>query len=522
MAAWESGDQPVVAAVDAGGNVVDTVSSGSVTLSKESGPAGVLSGTLTRGFASGLAAFDDLQISATGSYTLRATTGAGYSDVVSEAVSIGSSGATDLAFVAEPVDSTGGVALGASVTVEVVDTGLVRVTSGGPYTVTLTKASGPGTLSGVLVRDTVAGLATFSGLSADLAGTYTLDATSGVLGSATSATFTVSVGPAVAASFVVVPSPTGLGGAVLGQQPEIALSDAGGNTVTTGYNVSVAVQSGPGPVTASPVTLMGASAVLSGVRLDVAGSYVLETWVSPSAGVAKDSAGVTVAVGAPASLVFTGGATSSLGGAVVAPSLVAEVRDAGGNVVFPPAYDLVLSTETGPGSPSGTLTETSDASGVVTFDNLVLDAAGVYALRGSLVGMASIFAVAPTITVSQGPVAALAVGVPVSGTTQTAGVSFEVAVGAFDAGGNQRTGGVDQVTLSLAGGGTELSGTLGPLATSGGTATFAAVEIGAAGVYTLRATAAGGSVTADGASITVQVCEGVGVFFAVADMRGFP
>jgi hypothetical protein len=59
-------------------------------------------------------------------------------------------------------------------------------------TVTITKASGPGTISGTLTAACVAGVATFSNVGLNLTGTYTITASSGALTTATSGNIVIS------------------------------------------------------------------------------------------------------------------------------------------------------------------------------------------------------------------------------------------------------------------------------------------------------------------------------------------
>ena len=57
--------------------------------------------------------------------------------------------------------------------------------------VTLSVASGPGSLSGTVTVAASSGIATFSNIKLDTAGSYTLTASDGSLTSATSSSFTV-------------------------------------------------------------------------------------------------------------------------------------------------------------------------------------------------------------------------------------------------------------------------------------------------------------------------------------------
>jgi Bacterial Ig-like domain (group 2) len=99
--------------------------------------------------------------------------------------------ATQLAFLVQPSDATAGLAISPAIQVEVQDAAGARVTTARDQVV-LAIASGGGVLSGSTAVNAVNGVATFSGLSIDFAGTgYTLRARSGSLTSATSAAFTV-------------------------------------------------------------------------------------------------------------------------------------------------------------------------------------------------------------------------------------------------------------------------------------------------------------------------------------------
>ena len=108
--------------------------------------------------------------------------------------------ATKLAFIATPVEGLPGVpfqvqpkvasqtAAGATVTTDIV------------RSVVLSKAAGPGTLTctGGLIKNTVNGVATFSGCAVSAPGVYTLLARASGLTSATSTSFTIYAGPVIA------------------------------------------------------------------------------------------------------------------------------------------------------------------------------------------------------------------------------------------------------------------------------------------------------------------------------------
>ena len=125
------------------------------------------------------------------------------SDII--AVQIGAP--TQLLFTSQPSDSTGGIVFGIQPVVVVLDAGGNSV-SAFEGSVTLSKQSGPGTLSGSTTVSAVNGVASFSGLSFDTAGSYVLSASSS--GSATltvvSSTITVAVGAPSQLSFTAQPS----------------------------------------------------------------------------------------------------------------------------------------------------------------------------------------------------------------------------------------------------------------------------------------------------------------------------
>ena len=117
--------------------------------------------------------------------------------------------ATKLVFGTQPGATTGGVAI-PDFTVQVEDAGGNLVTTS-TASITIAIGTNPsgGALSGTLTHAAVAGVATFSGVSINKAGTaYTLTATSSGLTSATSTAFNVTVGAAAKLAFGTQPSAT--------------------------------------------------------------------------------------------------------------------------------------------------------------------------------------------------------------------------------------------------------------------------------------------------------------------------
>ena len=165
----------------------DGASGVTVAMSKASGP-GTLSGTLTATTnGSGVASFSNLKLDAAGTYTLSASA-TGYATATSNSFVIRS-----LGFTVQPSDVVVNTAISPSVEVTLSD----HVNG---VTVTISKASGPGTLSGTLTattttKNSVDGVATFSDLKlntvSDPSTPITLQAAATGYGTATSNSFQV-------------------------------------------------------------------------------------------------------------------------------------------------------------------------------------------------------------------------------------------------------------------------------------------------------------------------------------------
>ena len=106
--------------------------------------------------------------------------------------------ATQLALSVQPTNTVANEAISPAVQVEVRDAGGALVTTArDPVTIAIGTNPSGGVLSGTKTVNAVGGIATFSGLSIDYAGTgYALVATSGALTNATSAAFDITPGPA--------------------------------------------------------------------------------------------------------------------------------------------------------------------------------------------------------------------------------------------------------------------------------------------------------------------------------------
>ncbi|HVN76108.1 MAG TPA: PKD domain-containing protein [Thermoanaerobaculaceae bacterium] len=229
---------------DAGGN--DVFQSGvAVTVSRSSG-TGTLSGTLTQQTnGSGVATFSDLAIDLAGPKQLAAAS-TGLASAVSATFTISAGAPSRLAFVQQPSTATSGQHIAPAVTVQLADgAGNAVARSGVAVSVALT--SGGGTLAGTLTQQSDAtGLATFSDLAIDLAGTKQLTASSTGLTAATSGTFNITAGAPSLLGFVQQPT-TVVAGQRIAPPVTVQLLDGAGNaSPQAGTGVQLALSSGSG------------------------------------------------------------------------------------------------------------------------------------------------------------------------------------------------------------------------------------------------------------------------------------
>jgi hypothetical protein len=282
--------------------------------------------------------------------------------------------------------------------------GNVESSFNGLLTVALEAGPHGGLLSGDTTMEAVNGVATFSNLTLDTAGTgYSLEVTGGGL---TPATVTaLSVAPAAAAQLVVTAQPPtsmtagssfGVAVAVVDRFGNLVPSYNGGVTVALGVNPSAGTLYGTLTVTASQgvaafwgLTIFKAGA---GYSLQISGGGLAPALTPP----------LNVAPAAAARLVVTSGPPTP----VIAASsfrLTAAVEDSYGNAAT--SYNgnviVVLAGNHGRGRLRGTLIEPT-SSGVVSFSNLIVSTVGKgYTLTVSGGGLSA--ATTPAFNVSLAP-----------------------------------------------------------------------------------------------------------------------
>ncbi|HXG40475.1 MAG TPA: hypothetical protein VNJ28_05990 [Candidatus Limnocylindrales bacterium] len=387
---------------------------------------------------------------------------------------------------------------------------LGNVRAGDVIALSITPGTGPSgatlTCDDTTVATNASGLAAFADCELDKAGTYRLRA--GLTGATAvdSTTITVNPGPATKLGFVTQPA-RGIPNMPLAQQPQVAIQDAFGNTVTSASTtITLALSTNPGGALLtctgglSKATVNGV-ATFTGCRLDKVGVGYRITASAP---------GLTSATSDPFDvadrLAFTTQPANSTGGVPFPIQPVVAVRaGASATATNDDGTVVTLSIKAGTGAAGATLTCDGGLSktvtdGVASFTGCRIDkaspAGNPYRLIASAPGLTS--AESNNLTVSVGPATKLGfTAQPNAGVT---GQPFPVqpVVAVQDAGGNTvTTGAASSATITLGIGANPGGGTLtctGGLskAAVNGVATFSGCRIDRAGNgYTLIASATG-------------------------------
>jgi hypothetical protein len=402
-----------------------------------------------------------------------------------------------LSFVQIPTNTTAGSTLG-TVKVDVTDVNGAIVT-GDNSDVMLSINTGPSgsTLLGTVSVNAVNGVATFTGLSIDTAGTFTLQAadTGDEVGNAISGSFAIT--PA-SASQLAITTPSGASvNTAISPAVVVDLEDQFGNIVTSNStdHISISLASGTGSLTGTTSgTISNGVASFSNLIIGAAGSYSLEAADTTNNSITSATSGsFSVGAGSAAKVVFNTTSGSGTAGVAFTPAIVVDVESAGNSIVTSDNSTVTLT------SAGGTFTMQAN-NGAATFTNVILNTAGSYtftATDGSLTSATS-----GTFTVAPASASKLVfTSVPASGTEGDA-LSPPVVVKVEDAFGNVVTSndtnvGISEITGTLSASGT-LSGVT-TVAAVNGVATFSDLSLSATGTYTLAA--AQGGLTAGTSSI---------------------
>jgi hypothetical protein len=487
-----------IAVEDQYGNVVSSDAS-TVTVSLSSGTFADGSATETAADVNGVATFSSLSINAAGTYTLAATDGS-LTRASSSSFTIDPAAPSSLVITNEPSNATAGAAISPAVTVAVEDQ-YNDVVSSDVSTVTLSLSSGTFADGGTTeTAADVDGVATFSGLTINAAGNYSLTATDGSLAGANSSSFTIGVAPA--SQLVVSDQPSNtMAGSAISPSVMVSVEDLYGNVVPTDAStLTLSLSTGTfadGSTTEAAADVDGV-ATFSALTIDTAGSYTLSATDGSLTG--ATSSAFTIGAAAASQLVVTGEPSDTTAGAAISPAVAITVEDQYGNVVSIDASTVTVSLSTGTFADGSTTETAADVNGVATFSGLTIDAAGSYSLAatdGSLTGANS-----SSFTISAAPASQLVVTGQPPNTIAGNAISPAVSVAVEDQYGNVVSTDASTVTLSLSSGTFADGSTTETAADVNGVATFSGLTINAAGSYSLAAT--DGSLTgANSSSFTI-------------------
>ena len=473
--------QPVVKVEDSGGNVITgTTGSATTTVSPVSGS---VSAGGTAAFSNGVATFSGLTLTGTSGLTYTITfTGGGFTATSGP---ITMSGPANHLVISAPPSTTAfsGTPLSTQPVITVVDISGNPVTSDtSTVTATLTTPS-TGTVSNG-TKAAVAGVGTFSGLALNaLAGSYTLTFSDPGLTSAVSATIVVSTGGASKLMILNPPPASTTSGTALTPQPQVEITDSGGNRVTSNASlVTATFTSGGVSLTNATATASAGLATFSGLTLNaLAGPYTLTFSDGGLTPVVSNS--ITVAAGAATQLVITTQPSSSVASSVaLAQQPVVKVEDSGGNVVTSNFSTVTASITSSADVVSHNTAAVS--AGVATFSGLALNAPiGTYTLTFADAGLAS--AVSSNVSVTSGTATKLVI-VTQPSVTGASGAALAQApvVAVEDASGNVVTSDTSVVVARITAGG--VSVTNGAKSAVSGFANFSGLALNApVGTYTL-------------------------------------
>jgi len=289
----------VVKIEDSLGNVV-TSSSDPVTLTPN-GPGGFDPGaTSTVSAVNGVATFSNLILDQSGSYTLSATSTDGAVGT-SHSFTISALAATRIVFSQGPVNGTAGTVQSPNVVVQAQDQyGNVATTATG----TVTLAASPSVTLTSGTKALSSGVATFSALAIQTAGTYTLTASLPGFTSAVSGSFTIAAN--VPYQLVYGTQPTSItAGQLFSPSPTVLVEDRYGNVETTDSTDTVTLTGSVAAGSTATETVSSGIATFDNLTIDLVGN-VNHTLAASSATTpalrTATSASFVVSPGAPYSL----------------------------------------------------------------------------------------------------------------------------------------------------------------------------------------------------------------------------
>ena len=343
--------------------------------------------------------------------------------------------------------------------------------------------SAPATVTG---PDGTAGIRRTLGPAAGAQGTTATVA--GAAGSPIEFTATAAVGEAGSLRLEVQPAATAQSGLAFSRQPQVQLVDANGNTVArSGLAITAELVSGPsgasltGSATAS--TNDQGLAVFSNLGISGAsGTYQLNFTGANVTGVLSEN--ILLSAGSATKLaIVTQPSSAANTGVTFDRQPVLRIVDAIGNPVASANVTVTAAIASGTGTLQGTLSVTTDASGVARFTNLAIVGSGTHTIIFAASGLATVVS-APIVVTGPPSASTSTITAP---STLAAGTDGAVRVTLRTADGTPIAG--MTVTLSMSGEGNTVS-PASATTNASGEATFT-IRSTDAGVHALTASADG-------------------------------
>jgi len=472
---------------------VDAGFNGDVTVALANNPDGsTLSSTtsFTAAASDGVVTFSGLSLNMAGTgYTL-GLSATGVNSTATTGFSVTAGQASQVVVKSQPpVGVVQNTAFSASFAIE--DASGNVLTADNTDTVTVSLASGSGTLAGTLTVTVKSGIATFSTLTIAQGGSgysleATTDATIGSLTSAPTNTFAITTKPT---HLQVIAQPSTSVSTGTPFSVTVAAEDGSGNIVSSfAGTVTVSLSADPtgsalsGTLTA---TASGGQVTFSNLIVNKPGTtYVLQ--FATSGLTAGKTNAITAVVGA-SRLVVTAQPAASVG-SMASIGFTVAVEDSFGNIATGYVGSVTVGIGTNPGG--GTLngnTTVSVSSGSAQFSGLSINKSGTgYTL--TVTGISLTSATTSKFNVTAGTATQLVVKTAPPSSV-AASSAFTVVIAAEDAQGNVATSYSGKVTIALAAnpGSATLGGTL-TVSVVNGLATFSTLTLSKAGTgYSLKA-----------------------------------
>ncbi len=386
--------------------------------------------------------------------------------------------------VGQPITTTAGATLNA-ISVEGIDQfGNRNGTFNASVTVAVDSGPAGAVLSGTTTLAAVSGLATFSTLSLNLAGTYRVRFTTAAAGVAATVSnnFVIGVGAPATLSAVLGNAQTGIAGAVLPTPLTARVADALGNPVA-GVTVTWAITAGGGSLSVTSGVTSATGQLSTVLTLPtVAGGVTVQ---ATSAGLTGSplSFTATATVGAANQLTVTTPAAGATNGAAFTTQPVIAVRDVVGNLIVTDNSTVVTMVVSSGGTVVGTASATA-VNGVATFATVgIAGVTATYTLTFNATGLNA--ATQTGLALTAGAASQLVVTTAAAGAASGTAFTTQPIVAVRDAANNLvSTDNTSLVTMTVSAGATDV-GTATATAAAG-VATFTNVGLsGLAATYTL-------------------------------------